>query len=851
MNSIAKAVLNDRTGKKNFFIREPLLFDSADSGKTYDFGNVRLLSDCIPDAAVRIMDAENLTIRGFRIEGAGTAGIRIKNSRDVRILNCQLAGFDEGIVSAGGYGMLAEGCGISDCRIGVEIGTPGTIVQNCGLKGGEVGICAAFRKPELSAAMADGYNILAAQNKVTGYGVSLSFEGVSNGVVLLNDLERVNIHHGINIYLVKNRISEDLSLSGNDYLLANENRIGLLEERGNLNLNGDNVTDIRERAGTGCNENLLPHINAEQFVGMDCRRTVLSDREELFADYIRREAEESNTVILPPGVYLLEEELNLNGLKGKTIYAYGVLRKMTFSHRTAVVFQDSYETTLKGMFIAADRYPHIQGTVVACGKETYSFLADPGYHENFSDSAFFVDGAPGGIFRPADTSPCSESYFKSRSFDPATGVNRIDGSNFKECAVGYRVAHRNWKGAGGVCFLNCSGMQLEDVTVFCSSGFAEFDKNNEVAPRLHRFAIHRGPAPVLDQNGDYSRWDGMGLIHTDQYGRLRGPEPMNTTCDATHSTNARHGMVAVSCLFERMNDDGGNINAYYGSPVSFDPATNTLVYTFCKTYFERTRAKCIPLPFIAGDVLLLYGKNGRQIAKTSVTCNTEPVGEDLFAVRLSEPVFLPDNFNQIVLQNATASGTGFLWDNVMVRDSLSFGLRVQANAGTVQNCTFLNTAKGGIQAVPQYGYWPECGYLFDVTIRNNLFDCNSNLSGTCLDWSDGGFWLPLSIYTGDDLHHRAGSADADFCLHKNILIENNIFDRRYTRYAVYLSDISHLVMRKNQFLPRYGMTDKDDDQAPVWLAGGNNIRFESNSFPSAVKKPFRVDKEAVAGFRSN
>ena len=849
MNGIARKKLNNQSKQTDILLHEPLIFDSTDYGESYDFNDVEIHIDERMDAAVIIDGAKNLTIKGLRIQGCGKVGIMIRNAHDTKLLDCFLNEFECGIVTENGYGVLIDGNCIANCTVAVSIGSSGTVVRKNKIYNGKIGVSAVFQDSEISAAMSSGYNLLVAQNDIDVCLCSLTFSGVSNGVVLLNQFETVEISRCTNIYVAENDVRVSLVLKDNNYLLVNGNRVKELVNQKNQNVNGDNVTDINARADVGVNEELLPHINTEQFVGMKNRLSVLSRSEhiESLADYINREAREAEIIILPPDSYLFEDELRFEGYENKTIYAYGVIRKMTYSDKTAVVFHDSVHTTIKGIFVASEHYPHIQGTVVECGDQTYSFLADPGYLENFSDESFFGKGAPGGIFRPGETSPCSESYYKTRTYDPVTGINRIEGSNFKECKVGYRVAHRNWKGAGGICFLNCSEMLLEDVTVFCSSGFAEFDKNNEIAPCLHRYAVHKGPAPILDTKDGFSRWEGMELISTDCYGRLRGPEPMNSTCDATHSTNARRGMVMISCIMERMNDDGGNINAYYGTPISFDNETKTLIYTHCKMYFDRTGAKCTPVPFLKGDVLFMYGKNGKLIEKTAAICDGERLENDLFSVRLEKTISLPEDLNFAVIQNSTASGTGFLWDNVMVRDSLSFGIRLQANAGCVRNCTFRNTAKGGIHAVPQYGYWPECGYISDVTIKNNLFEKNSKMSGTFSSWSDGGLWLPLSIYTGDDLNHREGRSDAEYCLHTNILIKGNVFDSRYTRYAVYLSDVSKLTIKNNRFLPRFGMSSENDTQTPIWIAGGNDICLCQNTFPHLVSSPYRIDEKAVVG----
>lgn len=817
---------------KSFLQNGTLSFDSSDSGLCYDFCGEPI--ECKGKVAVTVNGAEGLTLRGLNVSGKGGIGVELSDTcKSVRLEVCRLTGFDTGICDRGGSYLL--GNTLDACGTGILIESARTTARGNTLRGCDTGISACFDAAEISAAMAKGYNILIAQNKVNGAKHSIVLKNASNSVVLLNDADSCEVRGCINAYVAENK-ADTLTLVGNDYLIANKNRFKTILNSDNTNVNGDNVTDLDERAACGVNERLLPHINVEQFVGMECR-------DDNIDELIRREAEQSDVVIVPPGAYLLDASVILEAFDNKKIYAYGVLRKMTYSEYAALALLNSHNTEIKGLFVMSDVYPHIQGTVVECGEQTYSFIADPGYHDNFSDCAHFGEGAPGGIFRPNELSPCSETYYKTRSFDPDTGINKIEGSNFIECKVGYRVAHRNWKGTGGISFRSCSDIVIEDVTVLCSSGFAEYDGNSLNAPFFHRYAVHRGPAPVLAADTELSRWNGMGLVTTDKYGRLRGPEPLNTTCDATHSTNAKRGMRMVSCLMERMNDDGGNINAYYGTPISFDSKTKTLVYTHCMMYFKRTGSRCVPWTFKKGDRAIMYGKNGKLMCRAKAVSDGKAIDEERFEVVLDTDVILPADLDFVVLQNLDGSGTGFEWDNVCVRDSLSFGVRIQANSGKIENCSFVGTAKGGIHVVPQYGYWPECGYASDVVIRRNYFADISKMSGANKGWSQEGFWLPLSIYTGDDLHHTAGNADADYCLHENITVEDNTFGSRYTDYAVYASAVGNFVMKRNRFLPRVGKNAADDLQAPVWIAGGNGVTLEENVFPSGVSEPYKIDEE--------
>ncbi|MGM9682430.1 MAG: right-handed parallel beta-helix repeat-containing protein [Eubacteriales bacterium] len=819
---------------------------------------------------------------GFSLGGTGStlSGCTLKPSEgcsitravtatgsNVMVENCNFEGSEIGVADESPTGAMIRNNQFTDCTVAVLVATANTAVWNNTVTGGETGISATDDKAEISACMATVYNVSVAKNTVTGAETAILFSQVSNCVAIMNTADTLTVDGCINAYIIDNSVSGTLTLDSNNYIIADSNGYGTLKSKNNDNTNGDNLTNLSERAAVGVNEKLLPHINPEQFADMTGRSQFRTQYGILgLSDYLKAAIATGETdIIVPPGAYI-NSAMTFTGLSNINFYGYGVYNDTVRSTATAMAFDSCTRIGLYGFFIGNSVNPNLQGTVVSvtgkAGKETISFVADPGYLANYTIASDFpaTNGGGGGIYRADSLYPYSEIWYEasSKSYDSATQVNTIkltsEGIKYGRLPsastlqnplavgsinVGDRVAFRNYKGACGISTSKCSEVKIEDVTIFNSSGFALSDYDSDVAVNLHRYAVTSGPAPVIDQIKDSTLATvndaNRSVTWTDSYGRLRSAFSLNTTCDATHCTNARTGIQAVSCLMERMMDDGGNINAHYGTAVSYDENTNTLTYRYC----DVNGYNCLPADFRTGDKVELYTRTGTHIGSaTAISATVQTVESSnvlncRYTVRFSDDIVLPDDPSDVVVQNASACGNGFLWDNVMVRNNNSYGVRIQAMDGEIRNCSFIGLGKGGVNMIPQYEAWPECGYACDVKILNNVFEELSIMAAQWYDWDSpegGGSFSPICIMApGGD------SANSANCMFKNITISGNRFSSRYTYYDLVINGVSNLKVTGNTFCGRLGM-ENTDTQGNILLRGGNGILIDGNTFTANADK---------------
>lgn len=766
---------------------------------------------------------------------------------NVTVTNCNVKGVSIGVKDSSENGAVIENNLISDCSVGVLTEVANTTVWYNTVKGGDFGVKATDTKSQISAGEATVYNILVAMNDISGIASCVTYENVSNGVILRNTLDNADVSGCTYAYVNENAVKGKLTLKKNNYVIANGNECGRLDATENANVNGDDVTDLSARVQTGANDALLPHVNSEQFVGMT-RKTVVRDAETSrdLKTYLSEALAEKDTVIVPPGAYV-NLAMTFNGVSDKTVYAYGVLSEMAEStgKGNAITFQSCSDVTLKGLFLGNTLYPHSQGTVtykkVEGGLKVIQFIADPGYHSNITTSdGNFVDNPAGHYFKAGDTTAmCDITSYGSVSYNVSTKVNTVSGISepiYQNIQKDDRIAFRSGTGDGGIFMLECTEMKLEDVTVNSCASFAECDKNNDVAPVLHRFAVVKGPAPLLDSGKNYD--DPNGVIWTDAYGRKRSAEPLYTTCDATHSTSARTGIQVISSLLENMNDDGGNVNGYYGLVHSYNSSSKTLVYTTC----DVRNYHLVPQPFAVGDDLMLFTMSGEYVGEAKVTVATEALGDDKYSIVLDKSVTLPVG-EDIVVQNFSANGRGFLFDNVKVRNSGANGVRVKAPGGEVKNCTFDNVRCSGVSCVPEYQDWPEVGYAKDLKILNCVFDGLGRSQSLWEDWNNRAAYAAIVIryHFGDDsqLSYETGenSSSVKYCMHSNIEISGNVFKNRYSRYEISVSAVQNLKITNNTFEAAQASASVTSTKAPILVLGGNGIELSGNTFYQGVTAP--------------
>ncbi len=777
--------------------------------------------------AVNISECASVTLENVEIKGTTTGyAVYVANGRDgaETLLNaCRIDGSFGGgaVVFNGNAGGIAAGTPQminsfirnTAAAAVVDLCSSGAFLLNNKLEGSTDAVQfysddAVLQSNEISGNVilfSGNTNTLVALNEVTG---NITAENSVNTVILMNEAVSVTAVENESLTLVKNTVSGNVSVEKTDYLLVQDNNIsGSVSTADSTNTYGDDLYDPTVRAENGVNEELLSKTNVEVFAGMTHKTDVrTADSLLKLKNYLNKTARTSTYAIVPPGLYTAEA-LSLAGIENYNVYAYGVAVEFASYEGSVFTMNNCAGVSVYGLYISHINNANGQATIIEKGKDYVIAQADPGYLQDLTDTAYYSgDASYVQGFRPNETVPYADIGFKSITY-LGGGKHKCVFSDeaSKELEVGGKISKRG-NGTSVVVLTGCGNIRFEDVSIISGAGFGFQERDGDGGTQLYRVAITPKAAPILAAEFDVSQYS-AGLTWTDDEGRLRGPKPLLSTCDATHSTNMRKGPQVVNCLFEKMTDDATNVNGEFGKVTAYDAATRKLTYTKGDNMYEG-----LPANFKTGDTAVLFTRGGKLLAKATVTEEPASGGWQVYVLTLDQDVAIESG---TLIENLSANGAGFLFDNCLVDTTRSRGFLVKAPDGTINNCTIRNVGMAAILVKPEIeDGWNECGYSQNLTITNNIFE-NTGF------YRNRTIYAPIAI-SGDGQF----TSDTQYLLHDNILIQNNVIKNRSTDYAVYVNSAQNVKILGNDF-----GTKKDGmSSCSVSIDGANNVEIADNAY---------------------
>lgn len=604
----------------------------------------------------------------------------------------------------------------------------------------------AYNETKNAAVQLEGCQLVSVVHNTFPAGSEVVFSDTSDLTLADNDFNGpVRLHN------VQNALVTDNTLNGQDGVQP-----AMVTQSGTTTgVYGSNVAAYTPNSTPGANTALLPSIDINKFNGWTRKSTITVGIQEIdVVTHIADQLKTTGQVIIPTGAYTLFQ-LNLKSLANASISAYEVLFEFDnsgpdFGNRD-IIFGSCTNVSVRGLTISHDVIPYGQGTVQSVQADGgVVVLPDTGYLQDWTDGTYF----PGGTrmaegFRKGSTRPyCDIGFTNIRK----SGKNMICTGASTGLRAGDKVVLRaNYVNVN--YFGTCSGMLYEDVTVFSGAGFAFYEWGGEGGLRLNRVAVTPGPAPT------------------------GGPARLVSSCDAVHSTGVRKGPHISNSLFDKMTDDGANINSVYKVATGYDAANRIL-------YFTNPSLK---LDFRPGDHLMVFTTEGKMLCEVNVPAASWEAG-GVTAVQLPAGVSLAFEAGRTLVENASANGAGFLYENNVVQDNRSRGIVVKAPSGTIRNCTFRGTGMAGIQVKPEItDGWGESGFVRGLTIQSNLL-------------SENGYFGDREINTPINLSTDIGAQkSAAYQSQINIVVTGNSVQSRYTRMALHANNVQHLTVTGNSF----------------------------------------------------
>lgn len=456
-------------------------------------------------------------------------------------------------------------------------------------------------------------NVLIAENKACVINVN----GAFNCSVILNVADKITASGNKNLYVIDNNVAAKLSLTDNNYLIADGNTFSALCSAGNANTNGNTVTDVDYRPEVGANEDILPHTNKELFVGMP-RRTTVGNTGLSFQEYLDKCAKDGkNALIVPPGAYSFLERTTVSEIHSNTtIYAYGVYQEYAetdFKNYKVPLFQikNAQNTNVYGLTMGAVLPTCGQIRIIkkyiekdAEGNDKYQLLVatDAGFMDGFTKTdpdrfhtwwpETFINDKNGKVKLYCDENPMSQHQIvrnldENGNYDGTMTMTLTGKNPYRYCAskeakyVWERLAPGNIMtcrmayGPGGSLYLgNAVNVKLRDTVMYGHAGALSTlagGKCEGVCFERHHNCIHSESLIDKETYDKYIEFEKKYGIDfevreelVDGKVRYRGPFPRSGSIDAFHISGTRQGVNITSSLLESMVDDGSNQHAASG-----------------------------------------------------------------------------------------------------------------------------------------------------------------------------------------------------------------------------------------------------------------------------------------------
>ena len=432
-------------------------------------------------------------------------------------------------------------------------------------------------------------------------------------------------------------------------------------------------------------------------------------------------------IIIPPRRYRVaprhETHLYFKHLADVEIIATGV--EMICTHTTrAVVLENCRNVRLTGLTIDYDPLPFTQGRIVTVGpdKNWVEFEIIAGYPENQLQERV-------EIFDPATRQQRRETLgWANQTPGWASEIESLGNHRYRIGKPKTYRYHADWDteqvgdilvtnnafpdGARGhaVCALRCSGLKLEDMTLYASPSFAFLERQCDGTMYLRCKIDRRAPEKDTGKRG---------------FPRMR-----SLNADAFHSIEATKGPAIIGCVARFQGDDCINIQGTYhyvaggrgnqlriaalgylsiepGDPVEFLPYEGPRPPDAVAVKLEPDAAiNDLEKAFI--QKLHLYPLFKQQLL----------TGQGkFFKLTIDRPVVLPAGSGVCA---GNRNGNGFVVKDCDFGHNRSRGIVIKGSRGHVVGNRIAHGWMAAILVAPEF-WWLESSAASDVVIRGNTF----------------------------------------------------------------------------------------------------------------------------------
>lgn len=890
-----------------YLVKDPIIFESdtkyyangaaviAEGGVLIEGLSDVVIKELLVKGEVTVKGSSNIIL--FKLDVmSDSCGIKVdSDSKNVAIKSCRINAAEKAIFSE------ADETKIYQCYLNApeaaDVKGDMSAIQDCYVIGVNRGISAdgygfIMKNNTVDVAfdgegivVSNSTNALVALNKVVSVQRSIVLSSGYNCSVILNSAIKISVDGSTNVYVIDNKLGGRAELKNNNYIIADGNTCpsdgknhSFIDE-GNVNKNGDNITDVNARAEVGANEELTPHTNKDLFVGME-RASVVRDLSVYidctFVEYINECIASKKPIILPPGAYSVDTSVYFKvAAKDQTVYAYGVYEEFS-NYGYGNFFEKTKGITLKGLTVGYTGQSAGQVYILEkLGEKQLKVITCAGYVNDFGItdlSMFFQNGQISDVYR-AGNMFCDTGliYTGLEKQDDGTMIMTINAlEDYSMLKAGDLICCR-LAGGGGTTFSvkDSSDIKFEDIVTYGHAGAiltAVNGKSYDVSMERWHNTTHNG---YLIDEETYERYKalesefGVDLeVYIDGLGRYRGGIPRIGSIDATHILGTKEGVDVTSSIFENMCDDGSNQRSANGrlhNVVDNGDGTSTIYYKDSLAEWYALHSKNtwggLCQPFEKGDRIHIYGPDGAVFCDTAVlsssvecekidynipeatrtftatvykvTVKTDELNFEAICNSVGDIKYdLSDNHysmaNKVMVDNLSRNSGYFTFDNVVIQNIRSCAIRLKTIGAQINNCTFRNIGMGVLMYVETE--WGESTVAMDNTINACLFDHTGYLFGDHLERIQA----PVSIVSLSTV------ASEETLPVKNITVDGCKFINIENGRFIYVNSANGVKITNNKFDYSYIDGRKTAPYAAIEVDTAMNIFIEGNTVPEGV-----------------
>lgn len=794
------------------------------------------LSNVTIQGALTLTDCKDATLERVQVT-APTALMLDAGCDDVALIECRFVGTVAGIENSSDTLTVLSSYSSGTLAI-ADNGAGNTYVENAYLCGGvTLGASdSSLRYCTVGGDVTTGAceNLLVAMCDIKDHGVT--FEGVHNSVVLLNETKNVAVKNSTTVFVCENNVYDLLSLDNTRYLLVNENALAKAPSTVAIrDYNGNNVTDVDARAENGVNEEILPHVNLDAHVNME-RKTAVRTADRSNPDikaYIEENLKTGSTVIVAPGAYVGDQAgVRITDVKDARLFAYGVLfeqdpienfTQSKWGEYCAFWYTSCERISTHGLMVGTKENT-VPQVIVLAKLPNNKILCAQAAGTNVAWTSSIEAG-----FR-WDKSYCYGDVSSSDfTFDEYTGLWTFTYASqfaYDLIEVGDTITCR--KGGNVFNLYYNTDLFFEDVSIVGGAVRCFYDNQAKSGTTLHRLIDVPAPAKVIDEETyhlykGYEETYGVQTgVYIDEFGNYRGTPLRSATADFTHPHGSASGMKATSCIIDALTDDATNQQGKFNRLYDFDFETGALTYG----YLRGALSNAGPRHYFAGDRLNLFTQTGKLICDTTVLRDSVKNEDGTYTLYIDPEALDPADIEgfdldntcvsalQILVDNRSRNCNGMVYDNILVTNIRSRGFLIKNSDVVVKNCSFINIGMGAI-AINMELEWSESGVSENVVIKDNYFE-------------NTGYYTNLVYYSPITVYSFAVQSDPSYLAYRDMLIEGNVVRNRATPHALFLCGVQNVTVKDNDF----GDHCEYENHPAAYVIFSQDVEFTGNTYTS-------------------